>query len=40
MELLLGDSEFYKQACNDCEYVFEDQKGALDTVIAELKHIL
>lgn len=40
IELLLSDDEFYKQACKDCAYVFEDQKGALDMVITELGNVL
>lgn len=40
IEKLLSDSEFYKQACKDCETVFNDQQGALDVVIKELKEIL
>ncbi len=40
IEKLLSDSEFYKQACIDCETVFQDQQGALDVVIKELKGIL
>lgn len=40
IENLLSDSEFYKQACKDCETVFNDQQGALDVVIKELKEIL
>ncbi|MDE6138203.1 MAG: hypothetical protein K2F57_01885, partial [Candidatus Gastranaerophilales bacterium] len=37
IELLLSDKEFYNQACKDCETVFNDQQGALDIVIKELK---
>ena len=40
VEILLSDSEFYEQACKDCETVFQDQQGALDVVIDELKQIL
>ena len=40
MKLLLSDKEFYNQACKDCEFVFEDQKGALDVVISTLKDVL
>ncbi len=40
IEKLLADNEFYVQACNDCETVFEDQQGALEVVIQELKDIL
>ena len=40
MERLLADNEFYIQACKDCETIFNDQQGALDIVINELKEIL
>ena len=40
MDKLLSDNEFYKQACEDCSTVFNDQQGALDVVIKELKEIL
>ncbi len=40
MEKLLSDKEFYDQACQDCEKVFKDQQGALDTVITRLQTIL
>ena len=40
MRLMLSDSDFYNQACKDCEFVFEDQKGALDAVISTLKGVL
>ena len=40
MKSLLSDKEFYNQACKDCEFVFEDQKGALDVVISTLKDVL
>lgn len=40
METLLSDSDFYTQACKDCETIFKDQQGALDVVINELKEIL
>lgn len=40
IEQLLADSEFYTQACKDCETVFKDQQGALEVVIQELKEIL
>ena len=40
MERLLADNEFYVQACKDCETIFNDQQGALDIVINELKEIL
>ena len=40
IEKLLSDTDFYNQACKDCETVFKDQQGALDVVINELKEIL
>lgn len=40
VEKLLADIEFYKQACLDCGTIFNDQQGALDVVINELKEIL
>lgn len=40
MEKLLSDNDFYNQACVDCETVFNDQQGALNVVINELKSIL
>ena len=40
IEKLLCDNNFYNQACNDCETVFNDQQGALDIVINELKSVL
>ena len=40
IEQLLADSEFYTQACKECETVFKDQQGALEVVIQELKEIL
>ena len=40
IEVLLSDKEFYNQACKDCETIFNDQQGALDVVIDELKQIL
>ena len=39
MRKLLSDNEFYAQACKDCETVFNDQQGALDFVINELKDL-
>lgn len=39
-EKLLSDNDFYNQACKDCETVFNDQQGALEIVINELKEIL
>ena len=40
IEKLLSDKAFYNQACKDCETVFNDQQGALDVVINELKILL
>lgn len=40
IEKLLSDNDFYQQACKDCETIFQDQQGALDVVINELKTIL
>lgn len=37
---LLSDNEFYNKACSDCNTVFNDQQGALDVVIKELKAVL
>ena len=34
---LLTDNEFYQQCCQDCKNVFEQNQGALDKVIEELK---
>jgi len=34
---LLGDKEFYNQACADCKTVFAEQQGALDFVINRIK---
>ena len=40
IEKLLSDNEFYAQACKDCETIFQEQQGALDVVINELKDVL
>ena len=40
IEKLLSDNEFYIQACDDCKTIFNDQQGALDVVIKELREIL
>ena len=40
IEKLLADSEFYAQACKDCETIFQEQQGALDIVLKELKDVL
>ena len=39
-EKLLSDKAFYTQACEDCKTIFQDQQGALDIVICELRTIL
>lgn len=40
IEKLLSDNDFYNNACKDCETIFNDQQGALDVVIKELKEVL
>ena len=40
IEKLLSDKNLYAQACKDCETIFQDQQGALDVVIKELKELL
>ncbi len=40
MKKLLSDKDFYYQTCQNCEFVFNDQQGALDFVIQKLKKIL
>jgi len=40
MRKLLSDNEFYRQACEDCKTIFEQQQGALDFVINRLKATL
>lgn len=40
LEKLLTDEEFYTQACKDCENVFEQNKGALEFVVARLKKVI
>lgn len=40
IDKLLSDEEFYKQACKDCETIFNDQQGAMQIVIEELKNVL
>ena len=37
---LLADKEFYKQACDDCKNIFEEQQGALEFVITKLQSLL
>ena len=40
MKKLLSNEKFYNKACADCEFVFNDQQGALDVVIDVLKETL
>lgn len=40
MDKLLSDIDFYNEACQDCKTIFNDQQGALDVVIDELKQVL
>ena len=40
MKQLLSDKDFYANACQDCESVFDAQKGALGYVIQKLKSVL
>ncbi len=40
IEKLLSDKDFYLAACKDCETVFNDQQGALEVVINELKLVI
>ena len=40
IEKLLSDKDFYEQACKDCKFIFNDQQGALEVVINELKDVL
>lgn len=40
IEKLLSDTDFYNQACLDCDTIFNEQQGALDIVIKELKDTL
>lgn len=37
MRKLLSDNEFYKKCCEDCKTAFDENQGALDYVINELK---
>ena len=37
MHKLLNDEEFYKQTCNNCKNVFNEQQGALEFVIRHIK---
>lgn len=37
MQKLLGNDEFYNQACEDCKTVFAEQQGALDFVIERIR---
>lgn len=40
MQKLLNDKNYYEQACSDCELVFNQNRGALDVVIEELKQLI
>ena len=40
MQKLLNDQNYYEQACSDCELVFNQNRGALDVVIEELKQLI
>lgn len=40
LEKLLSDDIFYKKACQDCETVFDENKGALQFVIEVLKTVV
>lgn len=40
MQKLLSDNEFYQKCCADCKTAFEENQGALDFVIDELKKIV
>lgn len=40
MKQLLSDKDFYTKACQDCESVFDAQKGALGYVIQKLNSVL
>ena len=40
MNKLLNNIEYYKEACEDCELVFQQNQGALDVVIQELKELV
>ncbi len=40
MQKLLNDKTYYEQACSDCELVFNQNRGALDVVIDELKQLI
>ena len=40
MNKLLNDNEYYKRACDDCKLVFEENRGAINRVIEELKNLL
>lgn len=40
MQKLLNDKTYYEQACSDCELVFNQNRGALDVVIEELKQLI
>lgn len=40
MREMLSDDEYYKKACKDCEMVFDENRGALDFVVEELKFVI
>ena len=40
MQKLLNDKNYYEQACSECELVFNQNRGALDVVIEELKQLI
>lgn len=40
MRKLLSDNEFYQKCCADCKIAFEENQGALDFVVDELKKIV
>ena len=40
IEKLLSDYDFYNKACDDCKNIFNEQQGALDVVIKEIKSVL
>ncbi len=40
MRKLLSDKDFYKQACDDCKNIFEEQQGALQFVINKVQDLI
>ena len=40
MKKLLSNEKYYQSCCEDCEFVFKDQQGALNVVIDVLKDTL